>query len=65
MFIVIYALLFVVWVFVLDSKIKHGPDEIATVPGGVVPGGLVGVAGLRAGMGGASLTATDDAKEKK
>ena len=33
MFIVIYALLFVVWVFVLDSKIKHGPDEIVTAAG--------------------------------
>ena len=64
MFIVIYALLFVVWVFVLDSKIKQGPDEVVTVPGATAPGGLFGVAGLRAGMGGASLTETDNAKEK-
>jgi len=65
MFIVIYALLFVVWVFVLDNKIKHGPEEVVTVPAATVPGGLFGIAGLRAGMGGASLTKTDDEKEKK
>jgi cytochrome d ubiquinol oxidase subunit I len=65
MFIVIYALLFVVWVFVLDRKIKQGPDEVVTVPAATAPGGLFGVAGLRAGMGGASLTETDNAKEKK
>ncbi len=65
MFIVIYALLFVVWVFVLDRKIKQGPDEVITVPAATVPGGLFGVAGLRAGMGGASLTESDNAKEKK
>jgi cytochrome d ubiquinol oxidase subunit I len=65
MFIVIYALLFVVWVFVLDSKIKHGPDEIVVVPTATAPGGLFGIAGLRAGIGGASLTGTDDGKEKE
>lgn len=65
MFIVIYALLFVVWVFVLDSKIKHGPDETVTAPGATVPGGLLGIAGLRAGIGGASLTEADDGKEQE
>ena len=63
LFIVIYALLFAVWVFVLDSKIKHGPDEGAAVPTTAVPGGLFGVAGLRAGTGGASLTETNDTQE--
>jgi len=33
MFALIYALLFAVWVYVLDDKIKHGPDETAPVPG--------------------------------
>lgn len=37
MFGMIYALLFVVWVFVLNSKIQHGPDEGASAVGG--PGG--------------------------
>jgi cytochrome d ubiquinol oxidase subunit I len=65
MFIVIYALLFVVWVFVLDSKIKHGPEEAGTVPSAPATGGLLGIAGLRAGTGGASLTGTDNAKERE
>jgi len=65
MFVVIYALLFVVWVFVLDSKIKHGPDEVGPLPIGTARGGLLGIAGLRAGMGGASLTGADDAEEKE
>jgi cytochrome bd ubiquinol oxidase subunit I len=64
MFIVIYALLFVVWVYVLDSKIKQGPEEIVTPPAGTTPGGFLGVAGLRAGVGGASLTETDDKRKK-
>ena len=65
MFVFIYVLLFVVWVFVLDSKIKHGPDEAVTIPGGTAPGGLFRIAGLRTGTGGASLTRTDDPKEKE
>jgi cytochrome bd ubiquinol oxidase subunit I len=65
MFIVIYAMLFVVWVFVLDSKIKHGPDEAVTVPVATAPRGLLGIAGLRAGIGGVSLTETDNAKKKE
>ncbi len=65
MFVVIYALLFVVWVFVLDSKIKHGPDEIVTARTAPAPGGLLGIASLRAGTGGASLTETDNANEKE
>jgi cytochrome d ubiquinol oxidase subunit I len=63
MFIIIYAMLFAVWVFVLDSKIKHGPDEAA--PPATARGGLFGVAGLRAGTGGASLTGPDNATEKE
>jgi cytochrome d ubiquinol oxidase subunit I len=65
MFIVIYALLFAVWVFVLDSKIKQGPDEGVTVPITTTSAGLLGVAGLRAGAGGASLTETDNPKAKE
>jgi cytochrome d ubiquinol oxidase subunit I len=63
LFIIIYTLLFAVWVFVLDRKIKHGPDEAAAVPTTTAPGGLFGVAGLRAGTGGASLTETNDTQE--
>jgi cytochrome d ubiquinol oxidase subunit I len=32
MFSVIYALLFAVWVYVLNSKIQHGPEEAETPP---------------------------------
>ena len=32
MFSVIYALLFAVWVYVLHSKIRHGPEEAAPPP---------------------------------
>jgi len=65
MFIVVYALLFAVWVFVLDRKIKQGPDEGVTVPITTTSAGLFGVAGLRAGTGGASLTETDNPKAKE
>ncbi|HUJ72868.1 MAG TPA: cytochrome ubiquinol oxidase subunit I [Verrucomicrobiae bacterium] len=64
MFIIIYAMLFAVWVFVLDSKIKHGPDE-EVGPTAHARRGLMGVAGLRSGTGGASLTETDNATEKE
>jgi cytochrome d ubiquinol oxidase subunit I len=65
MFIVIYALLFVVWVYVLDRKIKQGPEEIVMAPPVTTPGGLLGVAGLRAGTGGPSLTKPDNADEEE
>jgi cytochrome d ubiquinol oxidase subunit I len=65
MFILVYALLFAVWVFVLDSKIKQGPDEIESVPSKTTTGAILHVAGHRAGMGGASLTETDDEKAKE
>ena len=60
MFILIYALLFAVWIFVLDSKIRQGPDEIDTAHSATAPGALLGVASQRAGTGGASLTDTED-----
>jgi cytochrome d ubiquinol oxidase subunit I len=65
MFILIYALLFAVWLFVLDSKIKQGPDEVVSVPTATKPRTILGVAGLRAGTGGASLTETGDKKPKE
>jgi cytochrome d ubiquinol oxidase subunit I len=55
MFIVIYVLLFAVWVFVLDNKIRTGPEEIDTTPT-MARSAILDVAGQRAGMGGASLT---------
>lgn len=32
MFLMIYILLFVLFIFLLDRKIKHGPEEISTAP---------------------------------
>lgn len=32
MFVVIYSLLFAVWVFVLNDKIKHGPEPVGEMP---------------------------------
>lgn len=56
MFGLIYALLFAVWIYVLDSKIRHGPDEHDAAPR---PGehGFLGAAAVMAG-GGHSLTET-------
>lgn len=60
MFSVIYLLLFAVFLYVLNDKIQHGPEEAH--PGtGTTASDLVGLAGLRAGTGGSSLTEPGDA----
>ncbi len=56
MFTVIYALLLAVFLFILDSKIKHGPDEVGPSPDKTTPAGLLQSAAQRAGAGGESLT---------
>lgn len=60
----IYALLFAVWVFVLNEKIKHGPEEepdaSAPPPEGKPPRDVLGAAAMLSGRGG-SLTGRDDA----
>ena len=62
MFGVIYALLFLVWLYVLDSKIKHGIDSAVPVEAG--DAGVIETASRRADPGGASLTsARDDGQE--
>lgn len=55
MFLLIYALLFAVWLRVLNDKIQHGPDPVQA-PVDTVPGTLAQVASLRTGTGGGSLT---------
>jgi cytochrome bd ubiquinol oxidase subunit I len=60
MFGVIYALLFAVYVFVLNDKIQHGPDEPAPPPTATTGGGLLAAAGRLAGQGGESLTSTGE-----
>jgi len=59
-FLLIYVMLFAVWVYVLDSKIKHGPETVEAAPAVTSPSALLGVASLRAGTGGASLTAAEE-----
>jgi cytochrome bd ubiquinol oxidase subunit I len=58
MFGVIYTLLFAVYVFVLNAKIQHGPDEPAPPPSVTTGGGLLAAAGSLVGQGGPSLTST-------
>jgi len=56
MFAVIYGLLFVVWVFVLDRKIRQGPPELAGEAGRRE--GFLAAAAALADHGGESLTTT-------
>ena len=57
MFALIYAALFAVFVFVLDSKIKHGPDEPEAAPAAATTGrGLLDAAASLLRNASASLT---------
>ncbi len=57
MFSVIYVLLFVVWVYVIHSKVRHGPDEPdAPAPPDANVEGLVEAAARRVNPSGFSLT---------
>jgi len=60
MFGVIYLGLLALWLFVLNSKIQHGP-ELHTAAGGEGPASLIGAASALHEAG-HSLTATDDAE---
>ena len=64
MFLLIYAMLFAVWLFVLDSKIQQGPEEVEVVPSTTTPRAFLDVAGQRAGTGGASLTEAEAQDQK-
>jgi len=56
MFSLIYALLFAIWLYLLDSKIKQGPDDLAIAPTTRGDASLADIAGSRAGTGGPSLS---------
>jgi hypothetical protein len=64
MFSIIYVLLFAVFLYVLNDKIKHGPDPVhpAEATG---TRGLADIAGLRAGTGGGYLTSPEDAQGRR
>ncbi len=55
MFGLIYTLLFAVFLYVLNDKIRHGPEP-AHPPEGATARDLADIAALRAGTGGGSLT---------
>ncbi len=59
MFVLIYALLFAVWLYVLNDKIHHGPEP-AQAAAGTSAHSLADLAALRAGTGGGALTRPDD-----
>ena len=60
MFSVIYLLLFAVWVYVLNSKISHGPEEAGEIPSSTSPTGLMETAARLANPAGYSLTSAHD-----
>lgn len=57
----IYLMLFAVWLFVLNNKIQHGPDD--TPEGPPADSNLLEAAGTMAARGGHSLTAADEKTE--
>jgi cytochrome d ubiquinol oxidase subunit I len=62
MFAAIYAMLFAVWVYVLNDKIKHGPEPPETMPGATTAEGLLETAGRLKGHAGYSMTEADGAE---
>jgi len=56
LFLLIYGLLFAVWVYVLDRKIKHGPDVAPAAPEATSMGGLMEAAARRGEGSDYSLT---------
>ncbi|HNQ24924.1 MAG TPA: cytochrome ubiquinol oxidase subunit I [Phycisphaerae bacterium] len=61
MFAVIYVLLTLVWVYVLDSKIKHGPGEPTAGEPDRGGEGFLATAGARVSPAGRSLTSANPA----
>jgi cytochrome d ubiquinol oxidase subunit I len=64
MFSIVYLLLFAVWVYVLNSKIQHGPDEDPSQPEGTSARGLLEAAARLNPASGYSLTQAAGAKER-
>jgi cytochrome bd ubiquinol oxidase subunit I len=56
MFSVIYLMLFAVWVYVMNDKIAHGPEEAEAMPEKTTREGLLEAAARRASPAGHSLT---------
>jgi cytochrome d ubiquinol oxidase subunit I len=64
MFGIIYGLLFAVFLYVLNDKIKHGPDLVHAVEG-TSTRRLADIAGLRTGTGAGSLTRPEDSQGRR
>jgi cytochrome d ubiquinol oxidase subunit I len=64
MFSLIYLLLFAVWLFVMNSKIVHGPEPVAE-PKQTPPGGLLDAATRRGSPTQYSLTSAKEDKPQK
>lgn len=62
MFAVIYLMLFAVWVYVLNSKIQHGPDDVVTIPEQTSHDNLLDVAARLANPAGYSMTSAREDK---
>ena len=58
MFGFIYLLLFLVWVYVMNEKIRHGPDPLPAMPAGTTPQAFLEAASRNQEEGRASLTDT-------
>jgi cytochrome d ubiquinol oxidase subunit I len=65
MFGVIYLLLFAVWVYVLNSKIQHGPEEAVQLTETTTAAGLIASAARLADPAGSSLTSAHDKSTDK
>ncbi len=65
LFTIIYLFLLAVWLYVMNDKIKHGPDESALAAEGVPTGSLLDTMSTLADHGGPSLTEARDEKEGK
>ncbi|MCB2205136.1 cytochrome ubiquinol oxidase subunit I [bacterium] len=64
LFTIIYLFLFAIWLYIMNDKIKHGPDDVSELESGM-EGGLLETVGERAGTGGASLTNPRDKDGKE
>ena len=58
MFGFIYFLLFLVWLYVMNEKIQHGPEPLPALPAVTPPGGFLDAAARNQEEGRASLTDT-------
>lgn len=64
MFSFVYILLFAVWVFVMNSKIQHGPEEVS-MPSETTENGFLEAAARLANPAGYSMMGDEDEKEKE